>query len=294
MITYVPLTQWPTPALPLHPAVAHLDAIGFVPLGDSEFLLAAHYYPLAVRLDGPAPVIGALTGRDMTVRSLIAADGHWTGAYMPVALRAFPLRLSGAPTGDCMRDLEIARIPPGAVKPRGIKFKDEAGAPSKGLLAIYEGLKTLWQSQERLAAALDLLLVADVLVPLATTSPAKRPAFYVVDRQRFAKSSNHMLEAMTRYAFTSIDLATALTFSQAQLRADVRPHVTTAATAATNLSTAEAAGQPYGFDSILPWLDTSELFPTAWANHPDAWAEAASILPAGPAVSVPASPRRAD
>lgn len=195
-----------------------------------------------------------------------------------------------------MRDLEIASIPPGAVKPRGIKLKDEAGAPSKKLLAIYEALIALRQSQERLAAAVDLLLVADVLVPLAAAapSPAKRHGFYVVDRQRFAKSPNHMLEAMTRHAFTSIDLATALTFSQAQLRADVRPNVTTAATAATNLSAAEAAGQLYGFDGILPWLDTSELFPTAWANDPDAWAEAASILPAGPAVSVPASPRPAD
>lgn len=294
MITYVPLAQWPAPALPLLPALAHLDAIGFVPLGESEFLLAAHFYPLAVRLDGPMPVIGALTGHDMMVRSLIAPDGRWTGAYTPVALRAFPLRLSGAPTGDCMRDLEIASIPPGAVKPRGIKLKDESGAPSEGLLAIHEGLKTLWQSQERLAAALDLLLVADVLLPLASPSPTKRPTFYVVDRQRFAKSPNIMLEAMTRHAFTSIDLATALTFSQAQLRADVRPHVTSAAAAATNLSAPAAAGQLYGFDGILPWLDTSELFPTAWANDPDAWAESVSILPAGPAVTVPASPRPAD
>jgi SapC len=292
MITYMPLAQWPAPVLPLHPPFAHLDAIGFVPLGEGELLLAAHYYPLAVRLDGAVPVIGTLTSRDMIARSLITADGRWTGAYTPVALRAFPLRMRDAPTGDCIQDLDIARIAPGPVKPRGIKLKDEAGGPSKELLAIYDGLKALQQSQNRLASALDLLLVADVLVPLGARSSAKRPTFYAVDRQRFAKSANHTLEAMTRHAFTSIDLATVLTFSQVHLTADARPAIIAATTGA---DVAVPAEQSYGFEGILPWLDTSELFPTAWASDPDAWARTDGSPAATPAqISVRASPQPAD
>ncbi len=271
MITYTALNLWPAPAVPLHPPFAHLDAIGWLPLGDGELLLAAHYYPLAVRLDGPSPVIGALIRRDVMVRDLINPNGRWSGAYTPVALRCFPLRLTGKTSGDPMADLEIARIVPGPVKPRGIKLKDDAGAPSTELLSIYKGLSSVRQSQDRLAAALDLLLVADLLVPIADHRSSKPSAFYTVDRQRFSKSSNHMLEAMVRHAFTSIDLVTVLTFSQAHLRADLRPAMAPPPTSAD----AHASGEhSYGFEAILPWLDTSELFPTAWAGDPTAWSPA--------------------
>jgi SapC len=273
MITYMPLSQWPAPLVPMHPPFSHLDAIAWLPLSDGELMLAAHYYPLAVRLDGAAPVIGALIRRSMMVRSLIGPNGRWSGAYTPIALRCFPMRMTGEPAGDPLADLEIARIAPGPVKPAGFKLKNEAGQPSKELLSLYEGLQTLRQGQSRLAAALDLLLVANVLVPINDPDAiAGSPAFYTVDRQRFSRASNHTLEAMARHTFTSIDLVTVLTFSQAQLRADLRPRPEVVPPASSAPVSSE---QSYGFESILPWLDTSELFPVAWAADLAAWAAGA-------------------
>lgn len=181
------------------------------------------------------------------------------------------MRLTGPSTGDPIADIEIARIVPGPNKPRGLTFKDEAGVPSKELASIYEGLKTLEQGQAKLSPALDLLLVAGVLTAIPEPEPLKTPDWpqmFTVARRDFAKAQNHTLEAMTRTSFTSIDLVTVLTFSQTHLRSELRP---AAAAPATSAEATPAAEQSYGFESILPWLDTSALFPVAWAADPTGW-----------------------
>ncbi len=271
MIRYTTLSAWPTAIVPAHTAYSHLDTIGWVPLSDGELLLASHYFPLAVRLDGTTPVIGALVRRDMMVRALVSPNGAWSGAYTPIALRCFPLRLAGPSTGDPITDTEIARIAPGPTKPRGLTFKDEAGLPSKDLASIYEGLRTIEQGQARLAPALDLLLVAGVLAAIPEPEPLKTPDWpqmFTVARRDFAMAQNHTLEAMTRTSFTSIDLVTVLTFSQTHLRSELRP---AAAGPVNPVEATPTAEQSYGFESILPWLDTSELFPVAWATDSTAW-----------------------
>jgi hypothetical protein len=292
MITYVPLARWVAPVVPIEPPLADLDRIGFLPLADGEVLLSAHYYPLAVRLDGPAPVIGALVRRDLLGRGLTGANGQWLGAYTPLSLRCFPLRLAGAPSADPLADFEIANLPRGDTKPKVVRIRDDKGAPTKELLAIHEGLKSVWDGQQKMRPGLDLLLVADLLVPILERGPEKRPSqFHTVDRRRYVQFSKFTLEAMTRGSFGAVDLATALTFSQAHLHAEVRPaHVPLPATGETLITAADAA-LAAGIDTITPWLDTSELFPGAWAADASIWQASASAAPAAPdaKISAPAS-----
>jgi SapC len=289
MIKHIALSLWPAPLIPIEPPFAELDTISWLPLADGELLLGAHYYPLAVRLDGASASIGAITRRDMMVRSLMGANGKWSGAYTPISMRCFPLRLSGAPTGNPLVDLEVAILPRKEVKPRLLKLKDEAGEATEELKSIHEGLTSVWDGQQHLQAAIDLLLVADLLVPIADPDESDRQTIYhTIDRRKFAQFSKFGLEAMTRANFSAVEVATALTFSQAHLRADLRPPAVPASPAAESAVGGADSALAAGIDTITPWLDTSELFPGAWAADPSMWSPV-SETGAEPAVSAPAS-----
>jgi len=294
MIRYVPLRRWAATVVPLDPPFPELDAIGWLPLAAAELLLSAHYYPLAVRLDCANAMIGAITRRDMMARSLIGANGRWSGAYTPIALRCFPFRLSEAPTGQPLADLEVANLPRKEVKPRLLRIKDEANAPTRELNSIHEGLTNVWDGQQRLQAALDLLLVADLLVPIAEPNASEGHTIYhTVDRRKFAQFSKLGLEAMTRASFGAIDLVTALTFSQVHLRVDLRPPAVPASPVGEIAVAGGDSGLAAGIDTITPWLDTSELFPGAWAADPSIWTGPAAATNAEQApLSAPASTSR--
>jgi hypothetical protein len=267
MISYTPLSQWPSAHVVTHAAIDHLDAIEWVALGDTEVLLCAHFYPLAIRLDGVRPVLGALVRRDMMVRDLKAPDGRWLGAYLPIALRCFPMRLNGVPTGAPLVDLEVARLPLGDAKPRALPIKDADGKCTKELTALYQGLCVVSAAQDKLAPALDLLVVSNFLA--ATTRPdgaGRGPDYYTVDRGRVELASKHAFEAMGRHAFTCLDLMTALTFSQAHMPALMRAAIST-----QKLEAAEVVDHMPTIDQTLPWLDTSELFPGPWAADAQVW-----------------------
>ncbi len=291
MIRHVPLSRWQAAVIPMQPPLSDFENIAVLPLADTEMLLAAHYYPLVVRLDGPCPELGFLIQRSMLARALTAADGRWLGAYSPIALRCFPLRLMRPPSDDPIADLELATFKLSVAKPRLLRLKDESGAPSKDLVAIYDGLKSIWNSRRTLGPALDLLLVAGLLVPLPGAGGDHRPSsFHTIDRTRVLSLSAVALEAMTRSSFAAIEVMTALTVSQIHLHASIKPPVApppdTGAAAAHH-----AAGM--NLDTITPWLDTSALFPGSWAADAALWTATGPAGVASQDVTAPATPPRA-
>lgn len=298
MIKYVPLSAWTAPGIPVEPPFGHLNDIGMVPLNDNEVLLSAHYYPIVVTLDGPRAGIGALLRPDMLARDLIGRNGRWSGAYTPVMLRCFPFRFAAtAVSGDPIADLEFGRVPSSGTAPRLLRMREEGGGASRDLNVLYEGVKSVWQGQQRMLPALDILLAADLLVAIRGPAESERASpYYTIDRRRFANTSPHALEAMARNSFTPLDLATAMIFSQAILRPALRPLTATpgetapaATTAAISVAGDIGAG---GIETITPWLDTSELFPGAWAADPSIWAADPGTAEKR-AINAPASTRQA-
>lgn len=281
---FIPLSSWSGDELPLEPALAHLDRIGWLPLGEGELLLAAHYLPLAVRLDGPRPQLGAIVRRDMLARDLVAPPGRWVGGYSPMSLRCFPFRIGARKlTDDPIADLEFAQLKDGVSKPKPLRIRDENGASTAELKVIYENVKGILVGQHRMQPALDTLLAAELLVAIGAPETELHAAgYFTIDRRRFAASSNHALAAMARNSFSTIELATVLNFSQVHLRAEIRPAATPVPTAPGEQAAPPIeTGLQSGLETITPWLDTSELFPGAWAADPSIWrAIADPALPA--------------
>jgi SapC len=291
MIPYLPLRRWTAPVVPIDPPLGELDRLADLVLAEGEIMLTAHYYPLAVRLDGADPTIVAIVRRNMLARSMIGPDGRWLGAYTPISLRCFPLRLASQPTDDPLADLEVANFKPASAQPKLLRIKDEAGAPTSELKAIYDGLKTVWESQQKMRAALDFLLAAELLVPIADPEGGDKPSpYFAIDRRRAGQLSPRALEAMTRTTFGAVDLLTVLTFSQAHLRPDLRSPLATAPATADGAVVADTT-LVTGIDTITPWLDTSPLFPGAWAADASNWAtqQAPETALPGAAFTAPAS-----
>lgn len=296
MIRYIPLRDWPHAAIPVEPPFGVLDEIAFVPLADTEMHLSAHYFPLAVSLAGPRACLGAIVHGGMHARALVTPDGKWTGGYTPIVLRCFPFRLCVAtPTGDPIADMELGRIMPlRKDPPRVLRVRDDQGEVSRDLKTLYEGIKTVWEGQARLLPGLDMLLAADLLVPIGKPAGGEQAdTLFTIDRRRYAAYSNAALEAMARRSFQPIDLATVLGFSLGNLRAELRPEALSPEVPATEATAAGAApetGFGSGLEQLTPWLDTSELFPGAWAAAPSVWAgsDAQTATPAGASERAPA------
>lgn len=276
MIRYQRLKDWSAPVAPLSTPFDKLHHIGAVPIAESELLLCAHYYALCVDLQGARPQLGVLLRPDMLERSLVSATGQWTGAYSPIALRCFPFRMDRAPTDDPFEDLDLAPIKPDAEQPRLLRLKDEAGAATPQLMSLHEGLKGVWTGQDGFQPGIETLLIADLLVPMRMPAGVPGGPLYTVDRRRFSQLSKQALEAISRRSFSPIDIATALTFSQSHLKEACRP-VSSAPPAADSSVNATAERETSSaLDLLTPWLDTSELFPGAWAADPSVWSSAAA------------------
>jgi hypothetical protein len=109
----------------------------------------------------------------------------------------------------------------------GIAILDNAGQPSLMIREIHRLFRLLQEGQEKFSEALDQLLIADLLVPLATIDDGagveSEPLLYVVDGQRFQKTSSKILSAMARHHFTAIDIAITCLSAQRFLRDQIRP-----------------------------------------------------------------------
>lgn len=229
-----------------------------LPVAASELHLSVHHLPLAFVLGEEPRVVLVLDDRVLT-RPLLDEDGQWRGGYRPIALRTHPFRLGATPAADPLDALEV---PPDAgplSADAGEPIADAAGRASPAVAALHRLLLGLSAGRRALCAALDRLIVADVVVPLA--SPPDLP-LHTVDAGRLGALSPERLAALVRLDFLPVDLATATVFSQRLLAPGLLAEAQRPAAVA-----AGRRGDPHailmGLDDPSFAIDPSELFSLA-------------------------------
>jgi hypothetical protein len=202
------------------------DGIGgrsWWPVSYTELHLASLYFPLAVHFDDAIPSLGLLLGEAYLKRSAVDGAGKWQGGYKPIALRSAPFRWGE--TGGGALDLLIASPWCHLANRGGIPIVDDGGAVHPLIVEIHRWCRLLQDSRTKFANALDRLLIANLLVPLAATDgtpPDDRPP-HVVDAARFMDADKKALAAMARHEFTALDIAVASLSSQRLLHDRYRP-----------------------------------------------------------------------
>ena len=222
--------------LPLR-EVAHLNVVlpsdelsmgaqPWIPVSHSELHLACLHFPIAIRLDGKRPALGLILSHHHIKRPIIDTAGKWQGGYKPIAIRCAPFECERVDV-DPLSDLMISSSYDHLSTTAGIAIADSQGKPSLLIREIHRLFRLLQEGQEKFSQALDQLLIADVLVPLAApdvgVGAEGAPLLYVVDGPRFQNASHKILSAMARCHFTAIDIAITCLSSQRFLRDQIRP-----------------------------------------------------------------------
>ncbi|BBF93616.1 SapC family protein [Blastochloris tepida] len=249
-------------ARPRHAVPAHsrwVPALGWQPIAYSELHLCAHYYPLAIRFSRGLPLLGVILDEAYLTRPLVDAAGTWQGGYMPMAVRTFPFQATGNSV-DPFDDLVVPADTDFLSAETGTLLCREDGAPSSHLQTLHRLARQLLDSRRSLAAALDHLLIAGLLVPLRPppngTAQPTTPKLYSIDRTRFAEIEPAAFAAMARQRFASVDIAVACQFSLHRLRSECQPKSTRSALAA---SAAGGRGLDFlGMEDIA--IDDGDLF----------------------------------
>ncbi|MDC7786701.1 SapC family protein [Rhodoplanes sp. TEM] len=200
-----------------------------LPVGYSELHLCAHSFPVVVRFVAARPMLGLLVDARYLARPPLDADGRWQAGYMPIAVRCHPFHLRQG-SGDPLDEVTL-REDAGVLDPQGPVEIARDGRPGPQIAAIHKLLVTLAAGQAGFPAALDRLMIADLLVPLrlpaadgeAAPSRGDAPQFFTVDHGRFSTLKNGALAAMARHDLRSIEIATAAVFSQRLLARGALP-----------------------------------------------------------------------
>ncbi|KQT82829.1 SapC family protein [Aurantimonas sp. Leaf443] len=198
-------------------------ALGWLPINDTEYHLTAHHLPLSVRIVGDEPRLGVVTDPAFLAKPVVDEAGRWRAGYMPIALRVFPFVLSATPGPRPIDELDVlagSRL----LGDTGVAIcsDPQAGVLGPELSAIRNTLTMMRAGGARLSHALDLLLIAGLLVPLRGADD--RPcADLALDPQRFAALDAGTLAALAHETFLPLDLATTLLFSRRHLAIDRLP-----------------------------------------------------------------------
>ena len=242
-----------------------VDRVDWLPLGETEFLLTAHFLPIAFRLDTAVPTVGALVDPAYQVRPLVSPEGKWLRGYQPIALRCLPFRLAKTKAINRLQSLEVSTDLGLTSSTNGVKIVEADGRISPGVAAIHAALTKMHDARGALADAIDQFVLTDLLVPLpdkpAKDSPSGQTKFFVIDSDRFHKANARAMAAMARHSFLSLDLATACLFSQRLLKGDFRPGTPAPEKVQSVPSDAYAEVAAAGFNPNLA-LDDSSLFST--------------------------------
>jgi SapC protein len=193
------------------------------PVSSTELHLVSLFFPLAIRFEAGRPSLGVLVAPPFLNRPLFDEAGRWRGGYRPLALRVAPFQ--GGDIGADPLDMLIALPSWHLVEQGGAPIVDANGAPSPLVREIHRWRRLLQDSQVKFATALDKLLIAQLLVPLAAPeggSLAESP-LHTVDAPLFASTDNKALAAMARHDFTALDVAVACLSSQRLLHKPCRP-----------------------------------------------------------------------
>jgi hypothetical protein len=257
MIAFTPCSELKSATVEYDPGWQLRNELAWTPLRASEARLSAAYYPLCARRSAGRWHLGAIVEDDLQHAPLTAPDGRWLGAYVPISLRTYPVRLADARTGTLEKDVEIAVGAPTGRPRQVLRIRGDDGSPAAELKRTYEGLLAARAEQERLGAMLDLLAVAGLLVPLAGNETCM-----TVDAAAFAARSALALSAMARHSLEPIELAVAIVYSQRNLRQGVRPAEpkSEADSARASASTRELAM----FEAMNYRLDDSDLYSADW------------------------------
>lgn len=199
---------------------------GFVPINDTEYLLTAHHLPLVVRIVAGTPILGALLRTGDLARPAIDADGAWRLGYLPIALRTYPFVLAEREAARPIDEIDV--LPHhGQIGAQGavICVDFASGQLGPEMTAIRNTLHMTRAGGKRLSAALDLLRIAGVLVPLVGEDGESR-SDWTVDPAAFAALGEAASAGLARQSFLPLDLAGALLFSRRHLQPDRLPRPT--------------------------------------------------------------------
>ncbi|WP_062014947.1 SapC family protein [Aureimonas sp. AU4] len=264
--------------------------LSWIPVNDTEFHLTAHHLPLTVRLLGGMPRLGAMVHPAFLARAAVDGEGRWRAGYRPLALRTYPFVLSnrqGARPIDVIDFVAEA----GLVGPWGMPVCADpaSGALSPEMEAVRNTLLMTRDGAVRLSAALDLLRISNVLVPLR--DPENRAAAdLVVDAARLAALDEGAVAALAGRSFLPLDLAGAILFSRSHLaperlpraepgRAVAQPEPSAAPGSAADIVLSNLAAMNFA-------LDGSDLFDLASVAD---WTEFAAPPPPAEEEAAPAA-----
>ncbi|MBB3950202.1 SapC family protein [Aureimonas jatrophae] len=199
--------------------------LSWIPVNDTEFHLTAHHLPLTVRLLGGMPRLGAVVHPGFLARAAVDGEGRWRAGYRPLALRTYPFVLSnrqgGRPIDAISFVAEAALVGPWGMP---VCADPATGALSPEMEAVRNTLLMTRAGAVKLSAALDLLRISNVLVPLR--DPEGRPApDLVVDAARLAALDEGAVAALAGRSFLPLDLAGAILFSRRHLSPERLPLV---------------------------------------------------------------------
>jgi hypothetical protein len=224
-MSFVPLSK--AAHLRLVPAQHYgfVDRVSWIPIGDTEFHLTAHFLPIVFNLDPQAPAVGALLAPEYQLHPLVSPEGKWLRGYQPLALRCLPFRFTNVASDDPLETMEVCADLGLTSTISGTPILEPDGRLPRPVAAIHRSLVKIRNARRRLAAAIDHLLMADLLVPLPSGSDSGKEGeapFYIVDGERLYNTNARALSAMARHRFLSIDLAMASLFSKRLLKPDFR------------------------------------------------------------------------
>ncbi|KQU51578.1 hypothetical protein ASG72_08545 [Bosea sp. Leaf344] len=199
------LSVWGRP-----PRLDCLDALGVLPVADTELLNLSHHCPIAIRLGPAGPAVVCLLGRDFVRKPLVSGEGRWLAPYWPLALRSLPFR-SRLVQGR--RVVEIAPELAAAAEGAALALSAEGSAGSD-YAAILGMLGVLERGAARLADAARLLLAADLLIPIGEHGQERCAGLTVVSGERLGRLPPHRAAALAADRCLAFDLAAASLFSR--------------------------------------------------------------------------------
>lgn len=257
MISFSPFSRMSAGTIEYTPGWQLRNELEWTPLRASEVRLSANYYPLCARLQRGRWTLGAIIHDDFQHDPHVGPDGSWLGAYIPLSLRCYPIRLADVGADRPEEDIEIGTSTPTDGPRQVLRIREHDGTPSADLKRIHEGLLAMRADEDQIGAMLDLLAVAGLLAPFANTDK-----YLTVDASRFGHQSGLGLSAMVRRSIEPVELAVALIYSQRNLRDGIRP--------LEKQKQDKAPGEPGPsrelaiFDALNYRLDDSELYSADW------------------------------
>lgn len=245
----LPDTHWKPPQ-----TYDFLGAFPYVPVADTELLLSAHHFPIAISCGETGPEVVLVLDATFLRTRVTDARGRWQRSYVPLAIRTLPFRLD---PGGAENPAIQASAALGLLGNQGHRLLEPDGSQSRELAAVRTLLETLRSGRERLRRAAERLILADLLCTIMPPGGRKTsPALLTVDGNQLERLSPNRAAALISDGVAEMDLAIACRFSQR--------HFGEAITWQPEQASDEAVPDPHfyikGMDALPVVLDSSHLF----------------------------------